>query len=241
MGLLFEEIDHQPTPMGAISLRRRRVLSLELDIYEVKLGDEFLMSSLFTEGEQALARLGLAATAGERLEVVVGGLGLGYTARVALNEPRVAELRVVDALAPVIDWHRRGLVPLGAGLAEDPRCRFVQGDFFAMAAGRGFDAARPRRRFDAVLLDIDHSPGALLHATHGRFYSAGGLKKLTRNIKPGGVFAMWSDAAPEKPFLKAMEAAFRSVDATVVEFANPLTGGVASCTIYIGRTQGRGP
>ncbi|MET7608459.1 spermidine synthase [Streptomyces avermitilis] len=135
MSARFEEIDWRPTPMGEISLRRRRDPVSGEDVYEVKLGDEYLMSSLFTAGEVELARLGLAELPDGPLDVAVGGLGLGYTARTALDDPRVRSLIVVDALAEVIDWHRRGLVPLGAGLASDPRCRLVRGDFFAMAAG----------------------------------------------------------------------------------------------------------
>jgi hypothetical protein len=135
MSLRFEEIDWRPTPMGEISLRRRRDPVSGDDVYEVKLGDEYLMSSLFTVGEVELTRLGLAALPDTPLDVAVGGLGLGYTARTALDDPRVRSLIVIDALAEVIDWHRRGLVPLGAGLSSDPRCRLVRGDFFAMAAG----------------------------------------------------------------------------------------------------------
>jgi spermidine synthase len=135
MSARFEEIDWRATPMGEISLRRRRDPVSGEDVYEVKLGDEYLMSSLFTTGEVELARLGLAELPDGPLDVAVGGLGLGYTARTALDDPRVRSLIVVDALAEVIDWHRRGLVPLGAGLASDSRCRLVRGDFFAMAAG----------------------------------------------------------------------------------------------------------
>ena len=236
MAALFEELDYRPTAMGPISLRRRRILSLDVDVFEVKLGDEFLMSSLFTKGEEALATLGLAAVDGDGLDVVVGGLGLGHTARAALEDERVRSVRVVEALEPVIDWHRRGLVPLGAGLAGDPRCAFVEGDFFAMAAGEaGFDAAAPGRRFDAVLLDIDHSPGALLHARHGGFYGPEGLCRLARWVRPGGVFAMWSDAGPEEPFLAALRAVFASAKAQVVTFDNPLHDREASCTIYVAR------
>ena len=100
----FEEIDRQPTPIGEISLRRRLEPTLQVDVYEVKLGDEFLMSSLFTASEEAVARLGLAAVAGDRLDVVVGGLGLGHTALTALGDERVARLQVIEALSPVIRW-----------------------------------------------------------------------------------------------------------------------------------------
>lgn len=235
MSLLFEELDHQRTSMGEISLRRRRILSLDADVYEVVLGEEFLMSSLFTVGETALATLGLAATSGERLDVVVGGLGLGYTARAALDDPRVRSLEVVEALAPVIDWHRRGLTPLGAGLSDDPRCSFTEGDFFALADGAsGFDTGRPGRAYDAILLDIDHSPGALLNPSHARFYTSAGLQRLARWLRPGGVFAMWSDAAPEAPFLGVLRENFSGVEAKIVEFDNPLQDRTASCTIYLG-------
>jgi hypothetical protein len=77
MSAAFEELDYRPTPFGAISLRRRRSLTTGDDIFEIKLGDEFLMSSLFTASEIALARLALAGLPGESLDVVVGGLGLG--------------------------------------------------------------------------------------------------------------------------------------------------------------------
>lgn len=78
MSLLFEELDYRPTPIGALSLRRRRELSLGVDVFEIKLGDEYLMSSLFTASEVALARLGIAALAGDSFDIVVGGLCLGY-------------------------------------------------------------------------------------------------------------------------------------------------------------------
>ena len=88
MTLEFEELDYQKTPLGEISLRRRVEPRLEGEIlYEVKLGDEFLMSSLFTHAEIQLARLGLAALEDAGLDIVVGGLGLGYTAVAALEDP----------------------------------------------------------------------------------------------------------------------------------------------------------
>jgi hypothetical protein len=74
MSLHFEELDYRSTPIGALSLRRRRELSLGVDVFEIKLGDEYLMSSLFTASEIALARLGLAELSGADLDVVVGGL-----------------------------------------------------------------------------------------------------------------------------------------------------------------------
>src|ERR1022692_1121357 len=150
MSLYFEELDYQLTPIGALSLRRRREMSLGVDVFEIKLGDEFLMSSLFTASEIALARLGLAELSGSGLDVVVGGLGLGYTAQAVLEQEAVKSLIVVEALDAVIDWHKTGLLPLGPNLTADPRCRFLRGDFFALAASNeGFDPNAPARRFDA--------------------------------------------------------------------------------------------
>src|SRR6186997_3171768 len=159
MALPFQELDFRATPMGDLILRRRRIAMLDdVEVFEVKLGEAFLMSSLFHEVEEALANLGLAAVTaapGEALQVVVGGLGLGYTAVAALKDPRLGQLIVVDIMPAVIEWHQKGLVPLGAELIADGRCRLVEADFFALASDPelGFDPAQPGRRFHAVLLD----------------------------------------------------------------------------------------
>ena len=95
MALVFEELDFQKAPLGGISLRRRSEPRLEGKIlYEVKLGDDFLISSLFTEAEIQLSRLGLAA----------------------LEDPSVRTLMIIEMMEPVIDWHRRG--PLGTAWRE---------------------------------------------------------------------------------------------------------------------------
>ena len=151
MSLNFEELDYRPTPMGVLSLRRRRRPSSDVDIYEIKLDDEFLMSSQFTVAEIELARLGLAALSREGLDVVVGGLGLGYTAQAVLENSGVRSLIVVDALAEVIEWHEQGLLPLGKQLTGDPRCRFGRCDAHtpAAAARRRPGGSTEERHFDA--------------------------------------------------------------------------------------------
>ncbi|MCH8309459.1 MAG: spermidine synthase, partial [Chloroflexi bacterium] len=141
MSVNFQELAYRSTPMGLLTLRRRKELTLGIDIYEIKLDEDFLMSSVFTVAEIALANLGLAELSEPELDVVVGGLGLSYTARTVLEHPQVRDLLVVDTLQEVIDWHQEGLLPLGEGLMSDPRCRLVHGDFFAMSASlfKGFD------------------------------------------------------------------------------------------------------
>jgi spermidine synthase len=233
MSVYFEELDFRPTAMGALSLRRRRQLSTGIDVYEIKLGDEFLMSSLFTVAEIALARLGLAALHRTGLDVAVGGLGLGYTALAVLQDTRVRSLIVVDALPAVIEWHEQGLLPLGAQLTADPRCRLVHGDFFAMSAS-ALDPQTPGRRFDAVLVDIDHSPQNLLHRNHAALYRPEGLSKLAVQLHPGGVFALWSNDPPDQVFKAALAGVFATSEAHVVTFHNPLQDRDASNTVYIG-------
>jgi spermidine synthase len=234
MSARFEELDWSETPMGAISLRRRIEPSLNVEVYEVKLGDEFLMSSLFTVAEVALARLGLAEAVDADLDVVVGGLGLGYTAQAALTDPRMHSLVVVEALGEVIGWHQRRLLPETAELVSDQRVRLQRGDFFAMAdSNAGFDPEAPERRFHAVLLDIDHTPRHVLHPSHSAFYTPAGLGKLAGHLHPGGVFALWSDDPPDAGFEAVLAEVFDRSEASVVRFPNPLTGGYSTNTVYV--------
>ncbi len=237
MSLLFEELDYRPTPIGALSLRRRHDHGLGVDVFEIKLGEEFLMSSAFTASEIALARLGLAACSGETLDVAVGGLGLGYTAQAVLADEHVSTLIVVDMLEAVIDWHVSGLLPLGPALTGDPRCRFVHGDFFAMAVGaEGFDPAAPGRCFDAILVDIDHSPDALLDARSTGFYRPEGLARFAAHLRPGGVFGLWSNDAPDPVFTARLGSVFAEAWAEPVIFHNPLQDRPFTQTVYLART-----
>ncbi|MBW2277619.1 MAG: spermidine synthase [Deltaproteobacteria bacterium] len=235
----LEELDACETRLGLLSLRRRREPLLGgVEIYEVKLGDEFLMSSLFNAAESALAELGLAGIGEPELDVVVGGLGLGYTTAVALDQPGVRSLLVVEALGEVIDWHRRGLVPLGERLTTDRRLEFVHGDFFELASSEaGFDQNEPGRRFHAVLLDLDHSPRNVLHPRHAKLYRADGLRELATQLHPGGVFALWSNDDPDDEFMRALEAAFVDAEAHVVSFRNPYQLRDSSNTVYVAKNR----
>lgn len=233
----FAELDYQQTDLGELILRRRRALEVDgREVFEVKLNDEHLMSSLFYEGEVALATLALAGLAGDTWDVVVGGLGLGYTAAAALKCSQVSSLIVVEALAPVIGWHQRELVPNGTLLSGDPRCDYCHADFFALARGDGFDPNIPGRRFDAILLDIDHTPDALLSPNHGDFYTEEGLERLQNFIKPSGVFALWSNETPNSKFLAILGNVFDQVDGHVVEFANPIQCRTATNGVYVAKS-----
>jgi len=239
MSAYFEELDYRPTPIGALSLRRRREMSLGVDVFEIKLGDEFLMSSLFTVSEIALARLGLAELAGGELDVVVGGLGLGYTAQAVLHHKTVKSLIVVETLDAVIDWHEKGMLPLGTELTADPRCRFVLGDFFAMAASEaGFDPDVRARQFDAILVDIDHSPEFLLDPKNASFYHPAGLRSVSSHLRAGGVFGLWSNDLPDERFTARLAEVFATARAEPVTFFNPLQNRDFTQTVYLARSDG---
>lgn len=237
MSAMFEELDFAPTPIGAISLRRRHILALKTDVFEILLGDEHLMSSLFTASEVALAELGLSALADDNLDILVGGLGLGYTAQAVLAHDAVSKLTVIDLLEPVIRWHKEGLVPMKTELADDHRCRLVQGDFFALASSEtGFDAQQPGRQYDAILIDIDHTPERLLHGGSAGFYTVDGLSNLQRFLKPSGIVGLWSDERPDEAITGLLGGAFAQSWAEPVVFANPLQDGrEITQTVYLGR------
>jgi spermidine synthase len=234
--LIFEELDFNSTPIGDLVLRRRRIPKLgDIDVYEVKLGDDFLMSSLFHEAEHQLAKLGLDLMERDDLDVVVGGLGLGYTAVAALEDPRVSSLVVIEYLAPVIEWHQSGLVPLGETLALDDRCRLIHGDFFALSRNieKSFDPMNAEKKHDAILLDIDHTPTNVLHQTNSHFYTEEGLSELAKHLKPGGIFALWADGEPETFFTDRLGKIWGWADAHTIEFDNPITEDISKGTVYL--------
>ncbi|WP_144823530.1 spermidine synthase [Marinobacter piscensis] len=243
MARLFEQIDSQPSEIGEITLRRRRIPALgDRDIYEVKLGEEFLMSSMFVDAEVALSDLGLAATEGDNLSVVVGGLGLGYTAVAALRHERVGELLVVEYLEPVIRWHQQENVPLGKDLNADARSRYVHGSFFDLAVADpesgGFDPEAPGKQFDAILLDIDHSPRALLNDSSASFYTTDNITLMARQLKPRGIFAMWSNEGEDPVFMDVLKEVFTDVVCHVVSFYNPFQNRESFNTVYVARKPG---
>ncbi len=242
MTFVFEEIDYQETPLGAISLRRRSEPRLNNKIlFEVKLNEEFLMSSLFTEAEIQLSKMGLASLKDQEIDVIVGGLGLGYTAQAALAFENVKSLNVIDVMKPVIDWHEQGLVPLGNELTNDERCTFTHGDFFELSTS-------PLKKFDgsdinddnieddkvhAILLDIDHSPSYWLNPINAEFYTLEGLTAMAKKLHSGGIFALWSDEPPADDFMALLDKVFDRTTSQVVPFPNPFTGGESTNSVYV--------
>lgn len=216
----YLELDYQQTPMGDLMLRVRRSPSLDgAKVYEVKLNDEFLMSSVVTDSEVALAELALEAWGDAPCRVLVGGLGLGHTAAAALAYERVQHVAVIEALKPVIDWHERRLVPAADTLIDDPRCELIHDDFFKRI---GHPPAADTKPYDLILLDIDHSPTSWLHTTHTAFYTPEGLSTIAQHLSPRGIFAIWSAERPDAEFLTRLEAGFASVEAHEIAYVHPM-------------------
>jgi len=213
----LEVLAYEESPIGMICLRRRELLAEPGTVVtEITLDHELLMSSYHADSEGALARCALERHAGDELRVLIGGLGLGYTAREALRSPRVARVDVVELLPQVVSWMRDGLVPLSAELNRDERLHLIEADVYAMLA------SAPEHRYDLVLIDVDHSPDERLGEGNAGFYTEAGIERARRHLAPGGLLGVWS-YAPSAPFVSTLRAVFDRVDVEAVTFDNRLT------------------
>ena len=197
-------------------------------VTEITLDHQFLMSSRNTASERALARLALEMHAGSGLQALVGGLGLGYTAREALASERVARVEVVELLEPVICWLELGLVPLAGELRADPRFAVAKGDVYRRLAGP------PERLFDLILVDVDHSPDEPLGAASAAFYREPGLALARRHLAPDGVLGVWS-YAPSPRFETALRRVFREVRTAPLRFENPVVDATETNWLFFAR------
>ena len=213
----LEVLAYEESPLGMICLRRRELLaSPGTIITEITLDHELLMSSYHTDSERALSDLALDLHDAPGLQVLVGGLGLGYTAHQVLQSPRVDRVRVVELLPQVVDWMRDGQVPLAEALNPDPRFEVAQDDVYALLA------QAPQERFDLILIDVDHSPDERLGEGNAAFYTEAGLELAKHHLAEGGLLGVWS-YAESSPFADALRAVFDRVTVERVSFYNRLT------------------
>lgn len=213
----LEILAYEQTSLGPLCLRRRSTPSDPSQrVTEITLNHEFLMSSLHTDSERELAKIAIAGVASARLKVLVGGLGLGFTARAALAEPRVVEVEVVEFLPQVIDWLQAGLLPHSDELSADLRLSVTAGDIYQRLL-----ASPAGKTFDAILIDVDHSPDDPLSETSARFYTADGIAAATAHLNVGGTLALWS-YAEHTPLLATMQQAneLEEVQAHAVSYFN---------------------
>lgn len=213
---LFEILAYEPTELGMLCLRRRELLCEPGTIIsEVTLNHEFLMSSYLTASERALSEVALAMHDGGDLRVLVGGLGLGYTAHAALASERVSRCEVIEYLPQVISWLKDGLVPLSGELNAEARLEITHSDVYQHLLGE------PSERHDLILIDVDHSPDDNLGTANGQFYTAEGLRKAKLHLADGGVLGVWS-YAESSPFVDALREVFKEVRVEPVTVFNNL-------------------
>jgi spermidine synthase len=183
------------------------------DVIELTLEHQFLMSSAVTVSERELATRAIAMHGGSDLDVMIGGLGLGYTSKAALDSDRVARVEVVELIQGIIGWVASGLIPLGKELMADPRFHAVRGDVFERLRGPATST------HDLLLIDVDHSPDERLGESSDSFYAHDNLVLVAKHLKPRGVFAVWSYS--ESPAFEAeLRKTFDEVRVEPIEFFN---------------------
>lgn len=213
----FEILAYEETSLGLLCLRRREMLSRPGTLVtEVTLNHEFLMSSYLTASERALAKLGLErVSGGEELRVLIGGLGLGYTAASALDSVIVTHVEVVEFLPQVISWMESGLVPLAERLNADQRLEVTHGDIYERLSRQG------EQEFGLIAIDVDHSPEDVLGEQSRGFYSCEGLTRAKSHLIQGGVLGVWS-YDESSPLLANMQEVFETVTVEKVTVMNDL-------------------
>jgi len=155
--------------------------------YEIIANGTFLMATYNRASDEALATLTLARVQGEGLRVLVGGLGIGYTARAALDDPRVARCDVVEVEPLIVTWHQRYTSSHAGRPLDDPRAHLIVGDL-------GLLSLSPHA-YDAILLDTDNGPDWLALQANARLYDAAGITRFLDLLRPGGIVAYWSASA----------------------------------------------
>jgi spermidine synthase len=185
-----------------------------------------LMSSRMHGSEEALATLTCRNLRSDRPCVLVGGLGMGFTLRAALDlVPRDATVVVAELVPAVIEWNRGPLGPLAEHPLDDERVQVDVSDVaLTLRASSG--------RFDAVLLDVDNGPDAFTQQGNGALYSDAGLAAARAALKPGGVLAIWS-AWEHRKFEQRLR--YNGFTVEVQRVRGRLTKGGPHHTIFLAR------
>ncbi|MFK8252589.1 spermine/spermidine synthase domain-containing protein [Ancylobacter terrae] len=178
--------------------------------FSIMSGTTELMNSRLSGSEQALANLACARLAGRPApHLLIGGLGMGFTLRAALEAlPATARVTVAELVPAVIDWARGPMAPVFAGCLDDPRVALHAGDVGGLIrAGRA--------AFDAILLDVDNGPDGLTRPANDGLYDGAGLAAAHAALRPGGILAVWS-SAPDRAFTARLrKAGFRTEEVPV--------------------------
>jgi spermidine synthase len=181
------EVARASSPRGEVVLLERHDDGAGPVVLELRVNGVFVMDTRETSSEQAMARVALAEVVEPRA-VLVGGLGLGYTAHAVLADRRVERLVVVEVEDAIVGWMRDGTVPHGPALLADERLHVVTADI-REAVVEALPAS-----YDLVLLDVDNGPGYLVHDSNAEVYGGGFLRTLAAVVRPGGAVVVWSAA-----------------------------------------------
>jgi spermidine synthase len=180
--------------------------------FHLSVGGHSLMSTRATNSETRLAELGcerLGDGAGRR--VLIGGLGLGFTLRRTLElVPAAERIEVAELMPEVVEWNRRFMQSFNGALVDDPRVTIVIADVYAALARAAMAS------LDAVLLDVDNGPSALVASGNSRLYTPVGLRVVSRALRPGGRAVFWS-ARPDPSFLGRLATAGFRAEAAVAK------------------------
>jgi len=220
------EIARSESERGEIVLRSRDADDPDAPgVLELRVNGVFVMDTLETSTERQLATAALDLV-DEPREVLVGGLGLGFTVHEVLADHRVERVAVVEIEEALVGWMRDGTVPHGPGFLADERLHVVVADIRTAIA-----EASPAS-YDLVLLDIDNGPDHLVHDTNAAVYEPTFLRQVKRALRPGAAVVVWS-AAASTPLADAMSEAFGSV--TPVAHDVELQGRAEQYWLYLGR------
>lgn len=215
-------LDSYPTPEGALELRRRGASD-----FLIVVGGRVLMSSTAFRSELAVAELACKPLATmPRPRVLIGGLGMGYTLRAALDAlPSDADVTVAELNARVVDWCRGPLAGLTADALADPRATLHVGDVADLIA-------RSRSSWDAIVLDLYEGPHAATQGPDDPFWGRLALARTKAALTPRGLFAVWAEDM-DPPFVKALGAA-----GFLVQAHHPGKGGRRH-TVYVATPSGK--
>lgn len=199
-----EVIERVTTPRGDLQLQRRS------EHYEVISNGCFLMATYNGDSERALVELARQWQPALR-RVLVGGLGVGFTLRAALDAPGVEQVTVVEIEAKVAEWNRGPLAAVNGHALDDPRTHLVVDDLARFLEGEP-------EPYDLIALDTDNGPDWTVFEENGRLWSEAGLGRLEAWLAPGGVLAFWS-ANPAPAFEALLRRRYREVGAYPVRAA----------------------
>jgi len=176
--------------------------------FMIVLGQNELMSTRMRHSEEQLAELTLARLERADPHLLIGGYGMGFTLRAALAANPDARITVAELVPEIVEWARGPMAELTAGCLDDPRVALRMGDVLAWIDDAADGTTEP---YDAILLDVDNGPDALVHEQNRRIYSFAGLRAAKAALAPGGVLAIWS-AARDPAFTRRLDKAGFAVE-----------------------------